>query len=155
MQSSTEVHCHVTDPHTNQLIAKIPINISARSLFSKYSIAPERGINFGPFMHGSKKSRQFTIKNEGEFEFRFSISKYSPEETPAGISVPGTAHQDSSGLLPRITKKVKPNTNRKGEPFPLGDFIINPSSATVPVGGSAKVNVEFSAENGGTAFEVV
>lgn len=70
MVNSTEIYCHVTDPHTNNLIAKIPVNISVRSVFSKYSISPERGINFGPFLHGTKKSRSFSIKNDGEFEFK-------------------------------------------------------------------------------------
>jgi hypothetical protein len=51
--------------------------VNARAVFAKYSIAPERGINFGPFVYGSKKTRVLTIKNEGEFEFRFNISKFS------------------------------------------------------------------------------
>jgi hypothetical protein len=37
----------------------------------------------------------------------------------------------------------------------LGDFTITPSNGTVPVGGVVKLNVEFNAENGGTAYEVL
>ncbi len=71
-----------------------------RSQFSKYSLNPERGINFGPFLVGTKKSRPFTIKNEGEFDFRFTLSKATLEETAATHVV---TENHSSTNLPKIS----------------------------------------------------
>lgn len=39
-------------------------------------MSPERGINFGPFVYGSKKTKNFTITNDGEFEFRFNLTRF-------------------------------------------------------------------------------
>lgn len=76
IKNSVEIVCHLVDPITNQLISKIPIHVNVRAVFSRYSVSPERGINFGPFIYGSKKSKQFTITNEGEFEFKYNLSRF-------------------------------------------------------------------------------
>src|SRR5690606_32451743 len=79
LKNSTEIWCHMSDPHSNALIAKIPMNVSVNSVFSKYTISPERGINFGPFAYGAKKSRTFIVKNEGEFDFRYYFLKITED----------------------------------------------------------------------------
>lgn len=70
LRDSKEMYFNMFDSYKEELIAKIPVMINAKSVFSKYKFEPERGINFGPFQFGSKKTRTLTIKNEGEFDFK-------------------------------------------------------------------------------------
>jgi hydrocephalus-inducing protein len=110
LQNSTEIYCQIADPHTNQLIAKIPVPVSVRCFFSKYSINPERGINFGPFLVGTKKSRTFTIKNEGEFEFKFNLSKMGFVDEPIVSTPPATT--ESGGSTERAVPRVGARRSR-------------------------------------------
>lgn len=46
--------------------------LSVRAVFSKYSITPARGINFGPITYNTtSKPKTFEIHNLGEFPFAF------------------------------------------------------------------------------------
>ena len=65
--------CHVIEPNmseTGETIASIPIKVTARSVFSKYSIIPTADINFGPMLVSTKRTKSFVIENKGEFDFR-------------------------------------------------------------------------------------
>ena len=67
-----------------EVIACIPVKISAKSVYSKYSIYPVNDINFGAVLVNTKKTRTFVIENKSEFDFRYSISKMSYILPPAG-----------------------------------------------------------------------
>jgi len=44
----------------------VPIRVSVRAVFSRYSITPARGINFGPLTYNTtSKPRSFEITNLG------------------------------------------------------------------------------------------
>ena len=58
-----------------EIIACIPIRISGRTVYSKYTIYPVNDINFGSVLINTKKSRTLTIENKGDFDFRYTISK--------------------------------------------------------------------------------
>jgi len=58
-----------------EIIACIPVRISTRSVYSKYSIYPVSDINFGSVLINTKKSRTLVIENKGDFDFRYNISK--------------------------------------------------------------------------------
>ena len=60
-----------------EIIACIPIRISGRATYSKYTIYPVNDINFGSILINTKKSRTLTIENKGDFDFRYNISKAS------------------------------------------------------------------------------
>jgi hypothetical protein len=70
IKNSSEIVCQLNDTHSGQLISKISVNANAKAAFTKYSITPEKALNFTPFEQGTKKIRQFSIQNEGEFEFK-------------------------------------------------------------------------------------
>jgi hydrocephalus-inducing protein len=68
----------VIDTHVGEhgeVIANIPIRISAKAVFSKFSISPINDINFGSMVVHSRKSASFTIENKGEFDFRYAVTK--------------------------------------------------------------------------------
>ncbi len=45
-----------------------PIRVSVHAVYSKYTITPARGINFGPLTYSSvSKPRTFEIANTGAF----------------------------------------------------------------------------------------
>ena len=58
-----------------EVIANIPIRISAKAVFSHFSISPINDINFGSMVVHSRKSASFTIENKGEFDFRYAVTK--------------------------------------------------------------------------------
>lgn len=60
---------------SGEVIASIPVKISVRSVYSRYSISPVSDINFGAMLINTKKTRQFSIENKGEFDFRYSVLK--------------------------------------------------------------------------------
>ena len=64
---------HVGDQ--GEVIANIPIKISAKAVFSKFSISPINDINFGSLLVNTSKKCQFTLENTGEFEFKYAIIK--------------------------------------------------------------------------------
>lgn len=66
-----------------EAIAIIPVKVSAKALFSKYSITPASLIDFGTMVNGTTKTCSFILENKGSLDFRFQIYK---------------AEQDASGL---------------------------------------------------------
>lgn len=56
-----------------ETIAIIPVRVSAKAVFSKYSIYPASLINFGAMMNGTRKTCTFTLENEGILDFKFLI----------------------------------------------------------------------------------
>ena len=60
---------------SGEVIASIPVKISVRSVYSRYSISPVSDINFGAMLINTKKTRLFAIENKGEFDFRYSVLK--------------------------------------------------------------------------------
>ena len=60
---------------SGEVIAGIPIKISVRSVYSKYSIFPVHDVNFGAILINTRKTKTITIENKGEFDFKYSIAK--------------------------------------------------------------------------------
>ena len=50
------------------------------AVFSKYSIAPLKNLNFGPMQYGETTQRSFEVRNEGLFEFKYAICDYNNED---------------------------------------------------------------------------
>ena len=58
----------------------MPINVAVNAVFSKYSVIPLKNINFGPIQFNETKTRTFEIKNEGLFEFNYTLFDFNNEE---------------------------------------------------------------------------
>ena len=104
-----------------EIIASIPIRISARSAYSKYSIYPVHDINFGPVLVNIKKARTLVIENKGDFDFRYTISKTSAFVPPLQGKLkanmnPNTIHRSSSrhgSLLSGRSQQIQPQRSRR------------------------------------------
>ena len=95
------LRCEIIDPNINETIARIPVVVSARAVYSQYSVTPSRGINFGPHEYpwnagggggGGRlkvQPRDFVIKNTGEFEFRYNINKVPKVTKSAKMALGG------------------------------------------------------------------
>ena len=58
-----------------EVIANIPIRVSAKAVFARFSISPIGDVNFGSMVVHSRRSASFTIENKGEFDFRYAVTK--------------------------------------------------------------------------------
>lgn len=58
------------------------IHCSAESVFSKFSFAPSKGLNFGAIKYGESKERKIEIRNNGVYPFTYHIVLLgSPDDT--------------------------------------------------------------------------
>ena len=78
--STTDITMEILEGKTLELYKPVPINVKVNSVFSKYSILPLKNINFGAIQFNDTKTLTFDIKNEGLFEFNYSIFNFSDEE---------------------------------------------------------------------------
>lgn len=87
IQEESILLCKIIEPNVvkgGEPIAHIPIRISAKSVYSRYTISPTNDINFGSMNINAKKTRTFNIKNEGDkFEFKFQITRMSKMDSQA------------------------------------------------------------------------
>lgn len=65
-----------------QTVVNIPVKVSARAVYSKYSIEPASPINFGALIKGTKKTQTIVLENKGILAFKFRILQ-EPEDAPA------------------------------------------------------------------------
>lgn len=132
-----EIRCEYTEPGSADVLGSWTLNISVRAVFSKFTLVPAFGLNFGPLVFATSKTRKFEIRNNGEFPLEF---KFVAEGTTSPD--PG-ATAASSSTAPK--KGGKGAAASSGASFTLGSFTMTPVSGSVPVGGSETVSVAFLA----------
>jgi len=71
--STSDIKLTIREGESKEKYNEIPINFNVNSVFSKYTIAPLRNINFGPMQYGEQKVLAFEIMNNGRFPFNFAI----------------------------------------------------------------------------------
>ena len=92
------LRCEIIDPNLDETIARIPVAVSAQSVFSRYSVTPVRGLNFGPHEYPWTVSagrlkvapREFILKNTGTHVFRYNILK-TPKVIKSSSDAPRAA----------------------------------------------------------------
>jgi hydrocephalus-inducing protein len=177
--------CQFFEPTTGEVTATVPIKLMARAVFSRYSIMPARDLNFGALIHGSKVSRQFTIENLGEFDFRYSIYKIvqglndyksgansklktnrlsrayparsnSPPNTTTG-AIPSQVN-----LMPIATAGIqaskipaRKDVVKQADAANFGAFTVFPTNGIIPYGTKHQITVEFHSDNPGSFEEIV
>eukprot|EP00698_Gefionella_okellyi_P022526 TRINITY_DN7486_c0_g1_i1.p1 TRINITY_DN7486_c0_g1~~TRINITY_DN7486_c0_g1_i1.p1 ORF type:complete len:4186 (-),score=1237.39 TRINITY_DN7486_c0_g1_i1:99-12656(-) len=145
-----DLQCQLSEPTSGEVLARLPLKVSARSVFSQYKIVPLHGVNFGPIEHGNTVKRMFEITNLGEFEFRYTLFKYAdgpPAAAPVEAAVP-------AGQKPKPAAKPAAAA-AAGGPLKMDQFTITPSSATVAPGAMAVVTVDFVADGARACREVL
>uniref|UniRef100_A0A8C9LFZ1 HYDIN n=1 Tax=Pavo cristatus TaxID=9049 RepID=A0A8C9LFZ1_PAVCR len=145
--------CQVIEPSLcegGEAIAIIPVKVSAKALFSKYSITPASLIDFGTVVNGTKKTCSFILENRGSLDFQFVIK----------------AEQDTSGLrrkrwnenidkMPNSGKQNRQSLQKDTNPsmqarFTLGMFTVYPGFGSIHPGDQQTITVDCQAEPVGT-----
>ncbi|GAA6080556.1 hydrocephalus-inducing protein-like isoform X5, partial [Tachysurus ichikawai] len=159
------LHCQVTEPNIDEdreTIKIIPIKVSVQCVYSKYSIYPANDINFGPVVHGSRKTQTITVENRGEFEICFTISRMFKDlpasEQKKGIGKRTFRESNSARRLSSATKlrqsdSVQKDTIRDTIPsqtrLPVGLFSLSPCFGILSAGAQQVVTVDCVAEQVG------
>lgn len=166
LANANDITMSIIETATDAVEEVVPVRISARAMFNKYSITPARGINFGPHTYNTTSNpRSFAVTNQGEFDFDFNLFKYSdglPKEAssgsgkapppPAAKAPPPPAGKGGKSAPP---PKPASSAAPPGGQFELGPFKFEPASGTVPPGGSVQVQVVFKAEGSATYTETL
>ncbi|XP_030281249.1 hydrocephalus-inducing protein homolog isoform X1 [Sparus aurata] len=145
IREKTILSCQVIEPYTGhgeEIITSLPINVSVKSVFSRYKITPSCDINFGPLVLGCKKNLSFTIENSGVFETCFSICRIimDPAPRPGG---PGKKMPADSKIRPESLKKdMKIIQNC----LTVGVFSVSPCTGSLQPGSQQVVTVNCAAE---------
>ncbi|XP_069735049.1 LOW QUALITY PROTEIN: hydrocephalus-inducing protein homolog [Phaenicophaeus curvirostris] len=134
------LQCQVFDPdvsESGEIITTIPVKVSARAVFSKYSISPASFISFGVMLKGTRKTRTFAIQNKGIVAFKFSIQAQSKP----------SAHQLKSNAPKNEDSNTKRKTSLKQDLayVTLGMFTVHPGYGSIPPGGHQTITVECHA----------
>ena len=134
---------------------ELPINVALNAIFSKYSIHPLRNINFGPLQYGDNRTRTFEIRNEGIFDFEFTVSELVDERQRMDKTQRKSSPKEEQKFKPRETAIVKkppidpkkvPKAKEAQSSVDIGQFTISPSTGTVSKSNSVVVSITFNAE---------
>ncbi|NXQ99391.1 HYDIN protein, partial [Sagittarius serpentarius] len=159
------LHCQVIEPSIREggeTIAIIPVRVSAKAVFSKYSIYPASLVNFGAMMNGTRKTHTFTLENKGVLDFKFLIYRAEQDALPRK-----SAHQMKSALshegenfskMTPAVKQSKHSLQKDANPFlqarfTLGMFTVYPGFGSIPPGCQQTITVDCYAEPLGTCKE--
>ena len=160
----------VIDRHVGEqgeVIACIPIKISAKAVFSKFNISPMNSVNFGAMVVNTKKQCAFALENRGEFDFKYAIVKDSLQKKQPnkvgrgssrardGVDSPQTSSVfklegargggKSRVEVPSIRTEVISGTQK----LVLGMFTIHPATGTISPGQSTTITVDCAADRPG------
>lgn len=140
-----------------ETVAIIPVKLSGKSVFSKYSIHPLHDINFGAMVIGTRKQRQLIIENQGEFEFRYTILKLSATAMQAkqykGAQMMKRARsRDGSGRSSQLRGSRRVGDSLRPEVVGqqrllLNMFSIYPATGVVHPGNTQTITVDCIAES--------
>jgi len=71
--NSSDVKLLIFEPETKDKQPALPIRMCFQSVFSKFSIMPNQGIDFGPLEIGAEAIKTIEISNTGVFAFEYQI----------------------------------------------------------------------------------
>ncbi|XP_040433967.1 hydrocephalus-inducing protein homolog [Falco naumanni] len=147
-----------------ETVAVIPVRVSAKAVFSKYSIHPASLINFGAMVKGSRKTCTFMLENKGSLDFKFLIYRADQDasrlQEKSGCQMKSAHSGKSENLHQRTSsaKKSKRSLQKVASPsmqarVTLGMFTVYPGFGSIPPGGQQMITVDCSAGSLGTCEE--
>ncbi|XP_059716773.1 hydrocephalus-inducing protein homolog isoform X2 [Haemorhous mexicanus] len=147
------LYCQVIDASSGeggQAVANIPVRVSAKAEYSKYSIEPASPIDFGAMVKGTKKTQTVLLENKGKFNFKFLI-----RQAPKLASALESKSSEEGESAPSATKcsmrrKLSSSTQAR---LSLGMFTVFPCSGSIRPLGQQKITVECLARQEGTCEE--
>ena len=157
-KESSDIKLQILEGASGEKCEELPINVALNAIFSKYSIHPLRNINFGPLQYGDSRTRTFEIRNEGTFDFDFTVTELvderqrldktqrpaSPKEEQKAKAV--QAVQAAQVKKPPVDPKKVVKGKEAQSSVDIGQFTISPSSGSVTKSNSVVVSITFNAE---------
>ncbi|ETO64005.1 hypothetical protein F444_18403 [Phytophthora nicotianae P1976] len=126
LRDCKDIKCTIIEMLTGEACREFYVHTSARSVFSKFRLQPNRGINFGPHKYNDPaQTQRIEIRNDGEFQFKFRVQ----------ASKPATGREKAETLT--IDTSLSPST------LSLGQYAISPDCGTVDPGVTMGVDVVF------------
>ncbi|KAK1936582.1 Hydrocephalus-inducing protein [Phytophthora citrophthora] len=124
LRDCRDIKCTIIEMLSGEACREFYVYTSARSVFSKFRLQPNRGINFGPHKFSDQaQTKHIEIRNDGEFQFKFRVQSSRPE----------SARTDAL----TIDTPVTPTT------LSLGQFSVAPDCGTVDPGVTMGLDVVF------------
>ncbi|KAM3664996.1 hydrocephalus-inducing protein homolog [Ammospiza maritima maritima] len=143
------LYCQVTDARLGrggQVVADIPLKVSAKAVYSKYSIEPASPINFGAMIKGTKKSQTVVLENKGMLHFKFCIRQ--PPEDASTSERKSSKEGESAPLAARLSIARKSSSFTQSH-LNLGMFTVSPCSGSIGPWGQQKITVDcFAGQEG-------
>ena len=141
-KNNRDIKCVVSEPHTGEAVENFSVTVSVTSHFSRLRLQPARGLNFGAIKYNEDpKVRRFDLKNEGLFEFTFTVTGQEVDDTSMGAIVAATPE----GL--RKEGAVPGGAVAEAEKV-IGQFVVNPAGGILQPGQSVGVEVKFNPMGG-------
>ncbi|NWH61416.1 HYDIN protein, partial [Geococcyx californianus] len=120
------------------------VRVSAKAVFSKYSIYPASFINFGVMLKGTRKTCTFTLENKGILNFKFLIYRALPRTS--AMLLAGDAESKAVGHQSLLELFLQARLT-------LGMFTVYPGFGVIPPGSQQMITVDCYAEPLGTCKE--
>lgn len=153
IRDSAGLKCVWFEPNSSEVTSTQNIKLSARAVYSKFSIMPVRDLNFGSLVHGIKGTRHFVIENLGEFDFKYSIYKMT-QGMMDGKGAKGKG-KGRPGSPPGASRSPVKLNVKQTDAANFGSFVVFPTSGICQGGQKQQITVEFNPENPGCFEEVV
>jgi adenylate kinase family enzyme len=140
-----DIECKILDLEKKVNLGSTQIKIDVKSVFSKYSIMPPHGINFGPLTFDKEKQRTFEISNEGAFDINYTLFAFKDgfHTNERASSAKGNKND-----RPKSQGKQQPLKTPKGsqpkKELMLGNFRFEPAVGVIAPGSKASITVTFS-----------
>ncbi|XP_053911797.1 hydrocephalus-inducing protein homolog [Cuculus canorus] len=155
------LQCQVIDPSISEgdeIAAVIPIRVSGKAVFSKYSISPASLINFGVVLKGTRKTHTFTLENKGVLAFKFHICRVPPKPSAHQLQSVQSCMSEDTRTNAVLAKKSKCLLQQDAGPvvatrFTLGMFTVYPGFGSIPPGDRQTVTIECRAATLGKCKE--
>ncbi|GMF15729.1 unnamed protein product [Phytophthora fragariaefolia] len=126
LRDCKDIKCTIIEMLSGEACREFYVYTSSRSVFSKFRLQPNRGINFGPHKYNDQtQTKRIEIRNDGEFPFKFRVQALRPVST-----------REKKETL-TIDTPLAPST------LTLGQFAITPDCGTVDPGVTVGLDVLF------------
>ncbi|NWV04315.1 HYDIN protein, partial [Ptilonorhynchus violaceus] len=113
------------------------VRVSAKAVYSKYSIQPASPMNFGAIIKGIKKTQTIMLENKGLLNFKFRIHQ-APKDASANKS---SKQQESASSTTKRSMPRKSSFSTQAH-LNVGMFTVSPCSGSIAPWGQQKIKVD-------------
>jgi len=163
LDSNTDITLTLIEPSTGKPEQALPVKLSGRATFSRYSVTPARGLHFGAVTYNTTSApRVVEIANLGEFPFTMKLyplgdppkppppdpttTKPKPGAKAAAGGAAAAAASAAAAKKAAAAKAAEAAAAAAANALCLGQFVFDPAEAVIEPGGRQEVTIVFKAE---------